>query len=93
MLLGSAAQYWVRRHQRDSLISFDKDGCPRLQADSIIGLSTIFLPAHANWKRFGEERVVAFRFTRPTKNHLTDQLLSMITSAGSKDPLCKEEER
>jgi hypothetical protein len=31
-------------------------------------------------QRFGEERVVAFRFTRPTKSHLTYQLLSMINS-------------
>jgi hypothetical protein len=29
---------------------------------------------------FGEERVVAFRFTRPTKSHLTYQMLSMINS-------------
>jgi hypothetical protein len=31
-------------------------------------------------QRFGEERVVAFRFTRPSKSHLTYQLLSMINS-------------
>ena len=26
----------------------------------------------------GEERIVAFRFTRPTKRHLTEQWLSMM---------------
>lgn len=31
-------------------------------------------------QRFGEERVVAFRFSRPSKSHLTYQLLSMINS-------------
>jgi hypothetical protein len=31
-------------------------------------------------QRFGEERVVSFRFTRPSKSHLTYQLLSMINS-------------
>jgi hypothetical protein len=31
-------------------------------------------------QRFGEERVVAFCFSRPSKSHLTYQLLSMINS-------------
>src|SRR5690348_6414126 len=31
-------------------------------------------------QRFGEERIVAFRFTRPSKSHLTYQLLSMINT-------------
>jgi hypothetical protein len=31
-------------------------------------------------QRFGEERIVSFRFSRPSKSHLTYQLLSMVNS-------------
>ena len=33
-------------------------------------------------QRFGEEFVVAFRFTRPTKRYLTEQWLAMMDSGG-----------
>jgi hypothetical protein len=63
---GSAAVALIQRgHSRRLLI--DHTGL----AEALAALLT---------QRLGEERMVSFRFSRPSKSHLTYQLLSMMNS-------------
>jgi hypothetical protein len=45
---------------------------------------------HLLTQRFGGERMVSFRFSRPSQSHLTSQLLSMINNGPLK--MCQADE-
>jgi len=68
-------QHRITEHARSAVLGREGEGCFQVdRAWSGLGLAALLTQCR------GEEHVVVFRFARPTKSHLTYQLLSMITS-------------